>query len=261
MERLDAPIGVFDSGVGGISTMRTLAADLPNEDFIFYGDSANAPYGEKSAAEVCTLATNVIETLRQQQVKAVVIACNTATSAAKPELMAAYPELPILGIEPALKEAVDAGERHILVMATPLTISLPKYNAQVAKYQAQTAIQSLACPGLADLVEQGKAALPAIKQLVHQLLGTVATAQVDGLVLGCTHYPFIENLIQSEFDHPVNVYTGYAGISRNLQHQLKQKHLLLRTAPRERTIRFMSSRNTPEELALYQELFDHGIEA
>ncbi|ETY74292.1 glutamate racemase [Lactiplantibacillus fabifermentans] len=258
MEKVNAPIGVFDSGVGGISTLQTLAKALPNEDFIFYGDSENAPYGEKTADVVCDLASQVIDTLQLQAVKAVVIACNTATSAAKPQLVAAYPTLPIIGIEPALKQAVDAGKQHILVMATPLTISLPKYQAQVAKYQGTVEIQSLPCAGLADLVELGHAGLPQIENRLTELLSQVDLSAVDGLVLGCTHYPFIESQIKAYFDHPVAVYTGYDGIAHNLSHQLANQHLL-RSANPERTVKFMSSRNTPTELALYQTLFDHGI--
>lgn len=255
-----APIGVFDSGVGGISTLRTLARVLPNENFIFYGDSANAPYGEKSATTVCHLASHVIEQLQAKAVKAVVIACNTATSAAKPQLMAQFPELPIIGIEPALKEAVDAGEQHILVMGTPLTLSLPKYQAQLAKFGARTNIYSLPCPGLADRIELGSAGLPQIKSLLTNLMAPMLEHPIDAVVLGCTHYPFIQELITSKIPRPVHVYTGYEGIARQLTAQLTQHQLLRPAGEASRTIDFMSSRNTPAELALYQDLFDHGIE-
>lgn len=258
MSKQQAPIGVFDSGVGGISTLRTLAKVLPNEDFVFYGDSANAPYGEKSSTEVRRLATNVMAQLKLHQVKAVVIACNTATSAAKRDLMAANPEMTILGIEPALKQAVDAGKQHILVMATPLTIGLPKYNAQVARFQERTHIESLPCPGLADHIEKGYAGIAQTQALVDQLMAPVLDDPIDAIVLGCTHYPFIADMIRREYDHPVTVYTGYEGLANNLATHLKQQGLL-RPENANRQIEFYSSRDTPAELALYQHLYEHGI--
>lgn len=258
MVNQQSPIGVLDSGVGGISTLQTLTKLLPDEDFIFYGDSANAPYGEKDATTVQTLANNVIETLRNQGVKAIVIACNTATSAAKPQLMTTYPDMPILGIEPALKEAVDAGKQHILVMGTPLTISLPKYRAQVARFANQADIHSLPCPGLADRIEQGHAGLPEITAHLTELMAPVVNEPIDGVVLGCTHYPFIGKLIQAQFDHHVDLYTGYEGLTNYLKRQLAD-HDLLRSGHTKQSVTFMSSRDTPAELALYQQLFANGI--
>lgn len=259
MNEQQKAIGIFDSGVGGISTLQVLAKMLPQENFIFYGDSANAPYGEKSGAEVQVLANEVVTQLQAQAVKAVVIACNTATSAAKTELIAQHPTLPILGIEPALKAAVDAGKQHILVMATPLTLSLAKYKTQLAKWGQQQAIYSLPCPGLADLIEGGATALPQIKVALNRLLATVRQQPIDAVVLGCTHYPFITDLIREQLGQPVTFYTGYEGLGRNLQHQLQQRNLL-RTTNAQPTVRFMSSRDTPAELALYQQLFDHGLQ-
>lgn len=258
MDEQQKAIGVFDSGVGGISTLRVLAKMLPNENFIFYGDSANAPYGEKSSAEVQKLANNVVIQLQSQAVKAVVIACNTATSAAKLNLIARYPTLPILGIEPALKAAVDAHKQHILVMATPLTLSLDKYQTQLARWRQHLDIYSLPCPGLADLIEGGSTALPKIKSALTDLLATVRAQPLDAVVLGCTHYPFITKLIQEQLGQTVTFFTGYEGLGRNLQSQLQQRDLL-RTTSSQQKVCFMSSHDTPDELALYQQLFDHGL--
>ena len=120
-------IGVFDSGVGGISVLKHLTEQLPNENFLFYGDSANAPYGEKSVEQVRALAFDIVRRMVEDGVKAIVIACNTATSAAAKELRRAF-KLPIIGVEPALKPAATASGRHrVLVMATPVTLSLQKY--------------------------------------------------------------------------------------------------------------------------------------
>lgn len=258
MVNRQSSIGVMDSGVGGISTLQVLTQMLPNENFIFYGDSANAPYGEKDATTVQQLTSNAIDELRANDVKAVVIACNTATSAAKQQMMTKYPEMPIIGIEPALKMAVDAGKQHILVMGTPLTISLPKYHAQVARFEAQTSIQSLPCAGLADLVERGHDGIDAINARLDELLAPYTDQPIDSVVLGCTHYPFIGKLIQQHLSQPVTLFTGYEGLGNQLIKQL-EAHDLLRDTPNDQQISFMSSRPTATELTLYQQLFDHGI--
>ena len=259
MSSITDAIGVFDSGVGGLSTLQVLAQQLPNENFIFYGDSKNASYGDKSADEVYALSKQNIEVLLAQGVKAVVIACNTATSAAKPRLMAAYPDLPILGIEPALKEAVDHGHQHILVMGTGLTLHLPKYQAQVACFSDQAQIQSLPCPGLADLVEKGTENLAAIRAYLAQQLAPYQATDFDAVVLGCTHYPFIAREIVAQLHTDAQVYTGYEGLAKNLTMHLRQ-HQLLRPTNAQRTVRFMSSRHTATELALYRQLFTAGLD-
>lgn len=251
-------IGVFDSGVGGISTLRVLAKLLPEENFIFYGDSKNAPYGDKSATEVYRLAKQNVEVLLKEKVKAVVIACNTATSAAKVQLVKNYPELPILGIEPALKEAIDHHAHHILVMGTGLTLNLPKYQAQVQRFSDQAQIQSLPCPGLADLIEQGAANLPAIRQRLGELLQPLKQDEFDAVVLGCTHYPFVAQQIMEELHYDAPIYTGFEGLARNLQDHLRKQNLLRTTNPK-REIQFLSSRDTADEIQLYQQLFTKGI--
>ena len=253
------PIAVFDSGVGGISTLKVLTEMLPHEDFIFFGDSANAPYGEKSRELVFKLADQVVQQLIAKDVKSIVIACNTATSAAKPVLMEKYPQLPILGIEPALKEAVDAGKQNILVLATPLTIHSPKYQAQQARFIDQANIYSLPCPGLADLIEGGTESIAQIKSYLTKLLTFPQREQIDAIILGCTHYPFVAKLIQQQFAQAPKIYTGYTGLGNNLKHQLAKRHLL-RTDQFNQHIEFMSSKHEPAELTLYQQLFDYGLD-
>lgn len=256
MSQRSDPIGVFDSGVGGLSTLRVLAQQLPNEDFVFFGDSANAPYGNKSQVEVQRLAERVVQQLQAVHVKTIVIACNTATSAAKPQLMAANPELDLLGIEPALKAAVDAGHKRILVLGTALTLSLPKLKAQVARFQGQATIYPQACPGLAELIEH-QADAEQVQALLHQLLQPYANQTIDAVVLGCTHYPFVADEIQAELAQLPTVYTGDAGVAANLQRHL-QRRQLLNVTPHVQQIQLMSSRKTPAELALYRQLL--GLE-
>jgi glutamate racemase len=262
------PIGVFDSGVGGISTLRTLAKMLPLEDFIFYGDSANAPYGEKTSEQVYELTQHAVEQLRARNVKAIVIACNTATSAAKPELMKRYPDIPFLGIEPALKLAVDSGKKNILVLATPLTLSLDKFRRQVARFSDQATIHPLPCPGLAALIERGPAGLPSIEHYLDELFKPLHDTEkpLDGVVLGCTHYPFIADVIEKHLGSHAEMFTGFEGLGRYLTKQLADRGLL-RTqtsggplAPTQQ-VEFLSSNNTAEELSLYRSLFERGFSA
>lgn len=258
-------IGVFDSGVGGISTLRTLTRMLPDEDFIFYGDSANAPYGEKSADQVYELTRAAVDHLRDHTVKAIVIACNTATSAAKPELMKRYPDIPFLGIEPALKLAVDSGKKNILVMATPLTLSLQKFHDQMRRFGNDANIYPLPCPRLAELIEKGPSALPEIEDYLSELLAPVRQHPLDGVVLGCTHYPFIADTIREILGPDVEPFTGFEGLARNLERQLGKRGLLRSpapdsgTQPHTQSVEFMSSKNTEAELALYRKLYERGF--
>ena len=158
MERTELPIAVFDSGLGGISVLRALVQRLPGEDFLYFGDSANAPYGVRPVAEVRRLTQDVIGRLYDRGIKAAVIACNTATSAAIGPLRAAFPDIPVIGIEPALKPAV-AHHRRVLVLATPLTLREEKFVAlmhQCAGCAGCAEIVPLPCPELVEFVERGE---------------------------------------------------------------------------------------------------------
>ena len=151
------PIGVLDSGLGGISVLRELVKLMPGEDFIYYGDSANAPYGTRTPEEVIDLTKKDVEFLLERGAKAIVVACNTATSVAIKELRAAYEEiLPVIGIEPALKPAVKAKEHSkVVVMATPMTLSQTKFNSMMHIYEDDANIIKMPCPGLVEYIESG----------------------------------------------------------------------------------------------------------
>ena len=154
--RQECPIGVFDSGVGGISVLRELVAQMPNENYIFFGDSKNAPYGTKTLEEVQKLTCADAEYLLSRGVKALVVACNTATSAAIRILREKYADMPVIGIEPALKPAVHAGGHpRVLVMATPMTLREEKFHALMQRFESDAEILRLPCPGLVEYVEQG----------------------------------------------------------------------------------------------------------
>ena len=184
MERTELPIAVFDSGLGGISVLRALVQRLPGEDFLYFGDSANAPYGVRPVAEVRRLTQDVIGRLYDRGIKAAVIACNTATSAAIGPLRAAFPDIPVIGIEPALKPAV-AHHRRVLVLATPLTLREEKFVALMHQCAGCAEIVPLPCPELVEFVERGELDSPALTAYLARQLGPYA-GRVDAAVLGCT---------------------------------------------------------------------------
>lgn len=177
MEAQARPIGVFDSGLGGISVLRACVRLLPQENFLFFGDSANAPYGEKSLDQVRALTLSAVDRLLAQGVKGIVVACNTATSAAIGLLRQLHPGLPIIGIEPAVKPAaLAAGSSSVIVMATPLTIREDKYQKLAAAFCGHANVISLPCKGLAEMVEQGIFDGPVLDAYLQDLLLPSGTA-------------------------------------------------------------------------------------
>lgn len=249
------PIGVFDSGVGGISVLKEAVKLLPNEDFIFFGDSKNAPYGVKSVEQVYQLSKKIVTDFIKQDVKAIVIACNTATSAAAKRLRAEYPDLPIIGLEPALKPAVLAKEdSHVVVMATPLTLKEQKFAQLMKRFEKQAKISKLPAPELVEYIEKGEVQTPEVKQYLRSILAPYL-GQVDSVVLGCTHFPFAAKAIQEIVGPDVTLYDGGAGASRELRHLLI-KNNIRRTEQRQGKVIFKNSIDTKKELALSQKLFE-----
>ncbi len=216
------PIGVFDSGVGGIGTLAALMRELPRERFLFYGDTANAPYGTKERGECMQCIDRVMEKLLAQDVKAVVIACNTATAVAAQELRARH-DLPIIGIEPALKPAHEMRQGgSILVLATPMTLRLEKFRALYERY-GEGAIP-LPCPGLMELVE--REAQEEARAYLTRLFAPYDMNGVDAVVLGCTHYVFLRPLLQEMLPARVRVLDGNEGTARQLRRVLTERGLL-----------------------------------
>ena len=200
------PIGVFDSGIGGLSVLQALQKELPHERFVYLADNAHAPYGEKSEAFIRQRTHAIADyLLGEHHIKALVVACNTATAAAIHELRARHPALPLVGLEPALKPALALSQtRHIGVMATRGTVASDKFARLLASVQSEAHFEVQACNGLAVAIEQST--LPdqalAAQAQIAQLLQTYTQAMgrfgstpgdIDTLVLGCTHYVFVEN--------------------------------------------------------------------
>ena len=219
-------IAVFDSGVGGISVLRHLRRVMPGEKFLYFGDSANAPYGTRTKEEVKKLTFAAAEHLLSRGIKALVVACNTATSAAINELRCAYPELIVIGIEPALKLAVDKfpGGR-IGVMATPMTLKEEKFASLMHRFGETCQVHKIPAPGLVELIESGKADSAETEDLLRSLFDPYL-GQLDALVLGCTHYPFAAPAISRVLGDEVVLLDGGDGTARETKRRLKEAGLL-----------------------------------
>lgn len=227
MERDRKPIGVFDSGVGGISVLRELIALMPNENYIFYGDSAHAPYGMKTLEEVRELTCADAEHLLRQNVKALVVACNTATSAAIVTLRQRYSDMPIIGIEPALKPAVLSGEcPRVLVMATPMTLREEKFHQLMERFRERARILPVPCPGLVEFIERGELAGERLELFLAELFAPYQSEPIDCVVLGCTHYPFVRDVIGQVLGGDVKIFDGGAGTARETHRRLLECGLL-----------------------------------
>ena len=219
-------VGVFDSGVGGISVLRSLVSELPHEDFRFFGDSANAPYGEKTVDQVLDLSRGIVESFLADGAKAIVIACNTATSVAAAALRAAHPDVPIIGIEPALKLAASRFPGgNIGIMATEVTLREEKLGHLMDRVADHCQIHKIPAPGLVELVEQGLADSPQAEALLSGILGPYV-GKLDALVLGCTHYPFASKRISAVLGPCTALIDGGAGTARETQRRLSEAGLV-----------------------------------
>ena len=226
MERQDY-IAVFDSGVGGISVLRHLVRLMPGEHFLYFGDSANAPYGTRTTEAVRQLTFAAVAYLyKTYPIKALVLACNTATAAAVADLREAYPDRIIVGIEPAVKLAADhfPGGR-VGVMATQVTLREEKFDTLVHKWDSHCQVAKIPAPGLVELVEAGKADSPEADALLQKVLGPYVGA-LDALVLGCTHFPFAAPAIVRVLGDGVALLDGGEGTARETKRRLEGAGLL-----------------------------------
>ena len=222
-----ANIVVFDSGVGGVSVLRHLRRILPKENFLYFGDDANAPYGSRSTQQVRELTVAVVERLlKENTTKALVVACNTATSAAIGMLRQKYPDLIVIGIEPALKPAADRFPGgHIGIMATQVTLRERKLMDLMARYGENCTISRIPAPGLVELVEQGMGNADAAQALLQPILEPYR-GKLDALVLGCTHYPFAEAVITRILGENTLLLDGGEGTARQTRRRLAEAGLL-----------------------------------
>lgn len=219
-------IAVFDSGVGGVSVLRELVRRMPQEDYYYFGDSANAPYGPRPTQEVRALTLAAAEHLFSLGAKCLVVACNTATAAAIQDLREKYPREIIIGIEPALKLAAD---RHpggtIGVMATDVTLREKKFAALVQRCRENCTVIPMPSPGIVELVEGDRIQSAEGRALLHGELDPYV-GKLDALVLGCTHYPFAVDVIREILGDRVDILHGGPGTARETQRRLAERDLL-----------------------------------
>ncbi|MBU3110601.1 glutamate racemase [Clostridium lacusfryxellense] len=227
MNNKEKSIGFFDSGVGGISVLKESLSILPNEDFIYFGDSINAPYGTKNVNEVKKLAFNAVDFLLNKGVKVIVIACNTATSAAIDDLRLRYTDIPIIGIEPALKPAVEVSRgRSVVIMATPMTLAEKKFSNLMEVYKEEVDIIPLPCEGLVELIEEGIIEGEQVEKYLKGKLTKIMQRDVASIVLGCTHYPFIKKELVKIVGEKIIIIDGSIGTVNQLKRKLVSKNIL-----------------------------------
>ena len=245
------PVGVFDSGVGGISTLREMIRELPDERFIYYGDMAHAPYGTKSSEEVVACVRAVVDRLMEKRIKALVIACNTATGAAAATLRKEL-TIPVVGMEPALKPASKVRKNgSVLVLATPLTLHQEKFE-NLMKLYGQGAVK-VPCPGLMELVEQDDSA--GALCYLQDLFTRYPVDKVDAVVLGCTHYVFLKDMIRDLLPERIAITDGNAGTARQLRRVLDREGLLNDEGP---GCVELETSGTEEQLELMKKLMENS---
>ncbi len=228
MDRSGDAIGVFDSGVGGLSVLRALRAELPHEKFVYVADSAHAPYGERDDTHVILRSVAIARSLvEQHQIKTLVVACNTATAAAIKQLRQSFVDLPIVGIEPALKPAASQSQtKRIGVMATRTTLNSEKFRTLMASLHDQGRFVLQPCDGLADAIERDDATkiIAACADYTRAMgrFGSEAD-ELDTLVLGCTHYPFAHAVLRAQVGDSVAFVEGGAPVARQTRKLLAER--------------------------------------
>ncbi|MFI8735113.1 glutamate racemase [Ectopseudomonas toyotomiensis] len=241
----NAPVGVFDSGVGGLSVLREIRQLLPNESLLYVADSGHVPYGEKSAEYIRERCVLITEHLLAQGAKALVLACNTATAAAGAELRERYPQLPIVGMEPAVKPAAAATRSGVVgVLATTGTLKSAKFAALLDRFASDVRVITQPCPGLVECIEAGALQASATREMLQGYVAPLLAEGCDTLILGCTHYPFLRPLLGELVPPSVTLIDTGAAVARQLQRLLAQ-HDMLATAPAQATC-YWSSGNTAQ---------------
>jgi len=235
LSAVTSPIGVFDSGIGGLSILQALRTELPQEHFVYVADSAHAPYGERDATHIIARSQAITAHLLQAHgIKALVVACNTATAAAIHLLRQQYPQLPIIGVEPALKPAAQLSRTgRVGVMATRGTLQSAKFRTLLETLPAHTDFILQACDGLADAIERGDTARTAALCRVYTAdMGPFGTGagQIDTLVLGCTHYPFAAAALHAQVGAQVQLIDSGGPVARQTRRLLLQHGQLASTA-------------------------------
>ena len=252
------PVGMLDSGLGGISVLAQALRDFPREDYVYFGDTAHIPYGDKDPAEVLRLTRQGVDKLMAHGCKAIVIACNTATSVAAAQLRQEL-TLPVIGIEPALKPAsLLPGEGQILVLATRVTLQLPKFQALMERYGDHAV--PVPCSGLMECVEDGQLEGERVNALLSELLTPYLDKPIKAVVLGCTHYPFLKAAIASFLPAGTPLIDGNAGTVRQLGRRLAEEDLQADPDHDGGHVTFLTSSEDPQTIERMQCMLQTALE-
>lgn len=254
---IDAPIGFFDSGVGGLSVLRHAIDVMPEENYIYFGDSAHAPYGVRPREEVLALTLQAADRLMKQEIKALVVACNTATSIAVESLRKVLP-VPVISMEPAIKPALEQTEGKILLMATCVTLESERVNALIRKLDTQGRIIKVPCPQLAEKIEKEAFGRSGLEEYLKELLQDFRGCGASAVVLGCTHYSFISARIRQLLGENVLIFDGIDGTVAHLRELLVQRGIK-RNHEEKGSVNVQSSKKDEGTLALYSKLLSGGM--
>ncbi len=226
LERGTGAIGVFDSGVGGLSVMNEIAKELPHEDVVYFADSVHCPYGRRTHQEIQELARGIVAFLLSQGAKVIVVACNLASAAALSQLREAF-SVPIVGMEPAVKPAAERTDSRVVgVVATEGTFQGDLFASLVERFAADVEVLTQTCPGLVERVEAGLVGDPETKEALRQSLQPMLEAGIDSLVLGCTHFPFLKPLMREIVGDAVQIIDPSNAVARQTARVLEMNSLL-----------------------------------
>ncbi len=226
----NSPIGMFDSGVGGLSVLRVLRARLPDESILFMADQGHVPYGGRPLEEVRQFAVSITRFLLDQGAKLIVVACNAASAAALHHLRQVFPTVPFVGMEPAIKPAAEHTHTGIVgVLATPATFQGALYASVIERFAQGVTVLQDTCPGLVVQIEAGSLDTPETRQILERALQPMLEHGIDTVVMGCTHYPFVIPLIQEITGPNVRVIDPAPAVVRQISRLLE--HRQLRAAP------------------------------
>lgn len=254
-----SPIGVYDSGVGGLTVWRAIRELLPQEDLLYFADQAKVPYGNRPLEEVRSLGEGVTHYLMEQGAKLIVIACNTASAAALKHLRALYPDYPFVGMEPAVKPAAEQTlSGKVGVLATPSTFQGELYASVVERFAHDVKLFQNTCPGLVQQIEKGYLDTPKTRRILEEVLEPMLREGVDTLVMGCTHFPFVIPLIRQIAGENVRVIDPAPAVARQVRRVLEGRELLA-TRQRARNSVFLTSGDKGKMETLLPKLI--GIEA
>lgn len=245
-----APIGIFDSGVGGLSVLREIRALLPTENLIYVADQAHVPYGPRLPEEIQQFSREITQFLLEQQAKLIVVACNTASAAALSWLRETFPHTLFVGMEPAIKPAAAHTQNgRVGVLATTATIESERYAALRGRFARDVTVYEDPCIGLVDLIESGELNSPRLETAVHSYIDPMLAAGVDTIVLGCTHYPFVLPVIERIAGTAVTVIDPAPAIARQTR-RILQTHHLLAPAVQSGTLHLLTTGN-PDPLSAF----------